>query len=52
VVGPRPTVINREYTLDDVNQGYADMHSGINIRGLIRYQPAVLADSDSRLHLW
>lgn len=30
-------LITREYTLDDVNQGYADMHSGVNIRGLIRY---------------
>jgi hypothetical protein len=51
-VGPQPKIITREYTLDDVNQGYADMHSGINIRGLIRYWPAVLADSGSRLHLW
>jgi S-(hydroxymethyl)glutathione dehydrogenase/alcohol dehydrogenase len=30
-------LITREYTLEDVNQGYADMHSGVNIRGLIRY---------------
>lgn len=30
-------LVTREYTLDDVNQGYADMHSGVNIRGLIRY---------------
>lgn len=30
-------LITRGYTLDDVNQGYADIHSGINVRGLIRY---------------
>ena len=30
-------LITSEYTLDDVNQGYADMHAGVNIRGLIRY---------------
>ncbi len=30
-------LITREYTLDDVNQGYDDMLSGQNLRGLIRY---------------
>ena len=30
-------LITREYTLDDVNQGYDDMLSGKNLRGLIRY---------------
>jgi len=30
-------LITREYTLDDVNQGYDDMLSGRNLRGLIRY---------------
>jgi S-(hydroxymethyl)glutathione dehydrogenase/alcohol dehydrogenase len=30
-------LITREYTLDDVNQGYDDMLSGLNLRGLIRY---------------
>lgn len=30
-------LITREYTLDDVNQGYEDMRNGLNIRGLIRY---------------
>lgn len=30
-------LITREYSLDEVNQGYADMHAGLNIRGLIRY---------------
>ncbi|MCV7223885.1 alcohol dehydrogenase [Mycolicibacterium elephantis] len=30
-------LITREYTLDEVNQGYADMHSGLNLRGLIRF---------------
>lgn len=30
-------LITREYTLDQINEGYADMRSGRNIRGLIRY---------------
>jgi S-(hydroxymethyl)glutathione dehydrogenase/alcohol dehydrogenase len=30
-------LITREYTLEDVNQGYEDMHSGLNLRGLIRF---------------
>jgi Zn-dependent alcohol dehydrogenase len=30
-------LITREYTLEDVNQGYEDMRNGLNIRGLIRY---------------
>ncbi len=30
-------LITRSYTLDEINQGYADMHAGINVRGIIRY---------------
>ncbi|MGK2853640.1 MAG: zinc-binding dehydrogenase, partial [Microbacteriaceae bacterium] len=30
-------LITREYTLDEVNQGYEDMHSGLNLRGLVRF---------------
>jgi S-(hydroxymethyl)glutathione dehydrogenase/alcohol dehydrogenase len=30
-------LVTREYTLDEVNQGYADMNAGLNIRGLIRF---------------
>ena len=30
-------LITREYTLEEINQGYEDMRSGRNIRGLIRY---------------
>jgi S-(hydroxymethyl)glutathione dehydrogenase/alcohol dehydrogenase len=30
-------LVTREYPLDDVNQGYDDMLSGKNLRGLIRY---------------
>jgi S-(hydroxymethyl)glutathione dehydrogenase/alcohol dehydrogenase len=30
-------LITREYTLDDINQGYEDMLSGCNIRGVIRF---------------
>ncbi|MCX2931109.1 NDMA-dependent alcohol dehydrogenase [Mycobacterium sp. CVI_P3] len=30
-------LVTREYTLEEINQGYADMHAGINLRGLIRF---------------
>jgi NDMA-dependent alcohol dehydrogenase len=30
-------LITREYSLEDINQGYDDMLSGVNLRGLIRY---------------
>jgi alcohol dehydrogenase (nicotinoprotein) len=30
-------LITREYTLDQVNQGYEDMLAGINLRGVIRH---------------
>ena len=50
MVGPLPTsadhytplkseepVITTRYCLDDINIGYADMHAGVNIRGIIEY---------------
>lgn len=30
-------LVTRTYSLDEINQGYADMHAGINIRGVIVY---------------
>lgn len=33
-------LITQTYTLEDINQGYADMRNGKNIRGLIRYTDA------------
>jgi S-(hydroxymethyl)glutathione dehydrogenase/alcohol dehydrogenase len=30
-------LITRTYSLDEVNQGYQDMHAGTNIRGVIVY---------------
>jgi S-(hydroxymethyl)glutathione dehydrogenase/alcohol dehydrogenase len=30
-------LVTREYALDDINQGFDDMLSGVNLRGLIRY---------------
>jgi NDMA-dependent alcohol dehydrogenase len=30
-------VITTRYTLDEVNQGYADMHAGKNVRGVIQF---------------
>lgn len=26
-----------EYALDAINQGYADLHDGVNLRGMIRF---------------
>jgi len=33
-------LITTRYRLEDINQGYADMNAGTNIRGLIEYGPA------------
>ncbi len=30
-------LITRRYSLDEINQGYADMNAGINIRGIIEF---------------
>jgi NDMA-dependent alcohol dehydrogenase len=30
-------MVTRAYTLDEINQGYADMHAGRNIRGVIHF---------------
>ena len=30
-------LITKTYTLDEINQGYQDMHDGKNIRGVIKY---------------
>jgi Zn-dependent alcohol dehydrogenase len=30
-------LITTEYSLDEINQGYEDMHSGRNIRGIVRF---------------
>lgn len=32
-------MVTRTYALEDVNQGYQDMHDGVNIRGVISYAP-------------
>jgi NDMA-dependent alcohol dehydrogenase len=30
-------MLTRTYSLDDINQGYADMHAGINMRGVLAF---------------
>ena len=30
-------MVTRRYTLDQINEGYADMKSGKNIRGIIEF---------------
>jgi S-(hydroxymethyl)glutathione dehydrogenase/alcohol dehydrogenase len=32
-------LITRRYTLDDINQAYADMRAGVNIRGVVDFIP-------------
>lgn len=31
-------LITRRYSLDEINEGYADMHAGLNIRGVITFE--------------
>jgi Zn-dependent alcohol dehydrogenase len=31
-------LVTTRYSLDQINQGYADMHSGKNIRGVIDFE--------------
>jgi S-(hydroxymethyl)glutathione dehydrogenase/alcohol dehydrogenase len=30
-------LVTREYTIDEVNQGYLDLASGQNVRGVVRF---------------
>ncbi|MEY8017379.1 alcohol dehydrogenase [Mycobacterium servetii] len=30
-------LVTREYTLEEIDTGYADLHAGVNLRGLIRF---------------
>ena len=30
-------LISREYSIDEVNQGYLDLESGKNVRGVVRF---------------
>jgi S-(hydroxymethyl)glutathione dehydrogenase/alcohol dehydrogenase len=31
-------LITRNYRLEEINQGYSDMHAGINVRGVILHE--------------
>lgn len=33
-------LVTKRYRLDEINQAYADMHAGVNIRGVIDFLPA------------
>jgi Zn-dependent alcohol dehydrogenase len=37
------SMVTRTYPLEKVNDGYADMHAGANIRGVLIYPPAEAA---------
>lgn len=30
-------MITKEYSLEEINDGYRDMHAGVNVRGVIRF---------------
>jgi NDMA-dependent alcohol dehydrogenase len=30
-------LVTRRYTLDEINQGYADLHAGVNLRGVVDF---------------
>jgi S-(hydroxymethyl)glutathione dehydrogenase/alcohol dehydrogenase len=34
---PLDDLVTRTYTLDEINQGYEDMHKGLNIRGVLAF---------------
>jgi Zn-dependent alcohol dehydrogenase len=34
---PLDELVTRTYKLDDINVGYADMHRGVNLRGVIAF---------------
>lgn len=38
-------MITRSYGLDDINQGYADMHAGLNMRGVLSFEKAPASTS-------
>jgi Zn-dependent alcohol dehydrogenase len=38
-------MLTRSYALDDINQGYADMHAGRNIRGIVSFDAPAGASS-------
>jgi len=41
-------MITRTYGLDDINQGYVDMHAGLNMRGVLSFdQPSTPSSSKS-----
>jgi Zn-dependent alcohol dehydrogenase len=40
-------MITRSYGLDDINQGYADMHAGLNMRGLLSFEKAPTSTSST-----
>jgi len=43
-------LVSRTYSLDEINQGYEDMHAGINLRGVLRLghaSPAAAAAAEA-----
>jgi S-(hydroxymethyl)glutathione dehydrogenase/alcohol dehydrogenase len=45
-------MLSRAYSLDDINQGYADMHAGVNIRGIVRFdQPGTDVQAGAERHV-
>jgi S-(hydroxymethyl)glutathione dehydrogenase/alcohol dehydrogenase len=40
-------MITRSYALDDINQGYADMHAGLNMRGVLSFDAQTTAGAEA-----
>jgi S-(hydroxymethyl)glutathione dehydrogenase/alcohol dehydrogenase len=44
-------MLTRTYPLDDINQGYTDMHAGVNMRGMLLFdQPGTASGAASGEH--
>ncbi|MFZ0380001.1 MAG: zinc-binding dehydrogenase, partial [Solirubrobacteraceae bacterium] len=41
-------MLTRTYSLDDINQGYVDMHAGINMRGVLTFDQPSTTPAEER----
>jgi S-(hydroxymethyl)glutathione dehydrogenase/alcohol dehydrogenase len=40
-------MITRSYSLDAINQGYADLHAGLNMRGVLSFGDQTTAGAEA-----
>ncbi|MBV9000544.1 MAG: hypothetical protein JO304_15890 [Solirubrobacterales bacterium] len=41
-------MLTRTYSLDDINQGYVDMHAGVNMRGVVTFDQPSTPSAEKR----